>query len=264
MEMSPNANIRLEVIFEILKVFIFYDDFVAFDEYVQIAVPLEKESIDWEKRNQLKVYKALNYSEKGEFRKAAKLFVSSLSTFASEDILPFSDIILMASAFSFISLDRLSLKSQIIDSPEVVSGLADLPSLDLLLKSVYELKYSDFYTALGKLKPIFETNRFLRRHFESFENSAKRVIYGQFLESYVSVTVSSIAESFNVSVEQIYKDFFVYISNGEIEAKVDRQEEVIHRYVKDQQAEAFYKIAEAGQHLSQKAQLLLNKIQNKS
>jgi hypothetical protein len=46
---------------------------------------------------------------------------------------------------SLISLDRVALKKQVVDSPEIRSVIGHVPELETCLNSLYDCKYKEFF-----------------------------------------------------------------------------------------------------------------------
>lgn len=50
---------------------------------------------------------------------------------------------------SLISLDRVALKKQVVDSPEIRSVIGHVPELETCLNSLYDCKYKEFFKVGG-------------------------------------------------------------------------------------------------------------------
>lgn len=46
---------------------------------------------------------------------------------------------------SLVSLDRVALKKQVVDSPEIRSVIGHVPALESCLNSLYDCKYKEFF-----------------------------------------------------------------------------------------------------------------------
>lgn len=74
---------------------------------------LFEEGGDWERKNRLKVYEGLYYMSTRNFKKAANLFLDSISTFTTYELFPYDTFIFYTVLTSIISLDRVSLKQKV-------------------------------------------------------------------------------------------------------------------------------------------------------
>ena len=77
------------------------------------TISLFEEGGDWERKNRLKVYEGLYYMSTRNFKKAADLFLDSISTFTTYELFPYDTFIFYTVLASIISLDRVSLKQKV-------------------------------------------------------------------------------------------------------------------------------------------------------
>ena len=76
-------------------------------------VSLFEEGGDWERKNRLKVYEGLYCMSTRNFKKAASLFLDSISTFTTYELFPYDTFIFYTVLTSIITLDRVSLKQKV-------------------------------------------------------------------------------------------------------------------------------------------------------
>lgn len=141
---------------------------------------------DWDRRNRLKVYEGLHALAVRDFKLAAELLLSSVATFTATEVLTFESFVSYTVIASLKSLDRVSLKKQVVDAPDILSILRDLPLEGNLLNAFYECRYRDFLQALVDLHATFLRNRYLYRHAAFYLREMRLAAYVQFLESYKS------------------------------------------------------------------------------
>lgn len=98
-----------------------------------------------------------------------------------------------------VALDRVSLKKKVIDSPEVLSVVHKIGNLDTFLKSYYDGEYQMFFDSLLSTLKKFQHDYFLHPHERLYCREMRIKAYSQFLESYRSVQLKSMAERFGVS-----------------------------------------------------------------
>ncbi|GJD09316.1 26S proteasome non-ATPase regulatory subunit 6 [Galdieria sulphuraria] len=84
---------------------------------------------DWERRNRLKVYEATYLFQKRDFKGASKLLLDSLATFSAYELHSYSQFIFYTILSSLIAVDRPTLKTQVITSPEVLSCAFQLKNI---------------------------------------------------------------------------------------------------------------------------------------
>ena len=134
------------------------------------------------------------------FKKAASLFLDSISTFTTYELFPYDTFIFYTVLTSIITLDRVSLKQkifrfspldglnlsnlrnliffslQVVDAPEILTIIEKIPYLSEFMNSLYECQYKSFFVAFGKLRSniahnLIHINKMLRE-ISSFGFSA--------------------------------------------------------------------------------------------
>lgn len=91
-----------------------------------------------------------------------------------------------------------------IDSPEVLEVLHEIPHLEDYLQSLYNGDYAKFFVALAALETsAMKQSWVLFPHYRYYVREMRIRGYAQLLESYRSLTMQSMAHSFGVSEEFI-------------------------------------------------------------
>ena len=83
------------------------------------------------------------------FKKAAELFLDTLSTFTSYELFDYHTFIFYTVVTSIVSLDRPRLREKVIDAPEILAVIAEIPHLGSFLNSFYNSEYKEFFVSLG-------------------------------------------------------------------------------------------------------------------
>ena len=84
-----------------------------------------------------------------DFKKAGALFIDSIATFTCYELFDYNTFIFYAVLSALLTVDRVTLKSKVLRSPEVLGCIREIPNLQGLLESFYRSKYADFFAALG-------------------------------------------------------------------------------------------------------------------
>jgi 26S proteasome regulatory subunit N7 len=84
-----------------------------------------------------------------DFQGAVQLLVDSLATFASSELMEYKSLVKYVILAACLTLPRPELKSKVIDAPEILEVLHELPHLGEFAVSLYECNYSVFYRSLG-------------------------------------------------------------------------------------------------------------------
>ncbi|XP_075666643.1 26S proteasome non-ATPase regulatory subunit 6 isoform X2 [Castanea sativa] len=194
---------KMDLVFYTLQLGFFYMDFDLISKSIDKAKSLFEEGGDWERKNRLKVYEGLYCMSTRNFKKAADLFLDSISTFTTYELFPYDKFIFYTVLTSIISLDRVSLKQKVVDAPEILTVIEKIPYLSEFLNALYDCQYKSFFVAFAGLTEQIKLDRYLQPHFRYFMREVRIVVYSQFLESYKSVTIEAMAKAFGVTVEFI-------------------------------------------------------------
>ncbi|PKI53313.1 hypothetical protein CRG98_026341 [Punica granatum] len=156
------------------------------------------------------------------FRRAADLFLDSISTFTTYELFPYDTFIFYTVLTSIISLDRVSLKQKVVDAPEILTVIGKVPYLSGFLNSLYDCQYKSFFLAFAGLTEQIKLDRYLHPHFRYYMREVRIVVYSQFLESYKSVTIQAMSKAFGVTVDFIDLELSRFIAGGKLHCKIDK------------------------------------------
>merc|ERR1719412_558868 len=106
MEKTVGLGNRMDLVFHNIRVGLFYMDHELIRANLDKANQLLEEGGDWDRRNRLKVYDGLYAIAVRDFGKAAKLFLETVSTFTSYELMDYTQFVKYAVYASIISLDR--------------------------------------------------------------------------------------------------------------------------------------------------------------
>lgn len=125
---------KMDALLESARVASFYNDTSSCDKHLKEAQKLLEstsgsggEGGDWERRNRLKVYKALQQLLHRDFESASKLFLDGIATFSCNEICTYAEFIVYACLTNLLHLPRPQLKTKIIDGPEILSVAKEIP-----------------------------------------------------------------------------------------------------------------------------------------
>jgi 26S proteasome regulatory subunit N7 len=183
---------------------------------------LVNEGGDWERRNRLKVYESVHLLSNREFKKAAELLLESLATFTCLELVKYEEYIFYTVVAAAVALDRVTLKKKVLHAPEILSVIDNIPGLKAFVNALYSCDYATFFQNFPTIVDQLFTNRYLVEHVKFFEREMCVVAYTQFLESYRSVTVASMAAAFGVSEPFLDAELSRYIATGRLHAKIDK------------------------------------------
>ena len=225
---TTSFNTKIDAIFEILHIGLMDKNQDILKEYLNKCTELLKtEGGDWEKKNRLKVYEGLNFILNKNFKDAGKNFLDALMTFTSYELFDFKTFVFYTAITNIITVDRKTLKERIIDNSDVLSCINDIPHLQTFLNSFYDGEYSKFFEELYYIIEIIKRDFYISKHYNFFINEMRIKVYSQFLQSYKTVTIENMANVFGVSTNFIDSELSNFISQGRINAKIDKVSGII-------------------------------------
>jgi len=248
---------KLDVIFAIIRLGLFWKDDDLITRNIEKAKSLVDEGGDWDRRNRLKTYEAIYLMSIRDFKKAADIFLETLATFTSYEITPYNTFIEYLVLMATLTHDRVTIKEKVIDSPDILSVIHDIPHLSTYLNSFYSSDYSAFFVALAALTDHIKTDRYLAVHAKYFCREMRIKAYAQLLESYSSVKLTSMASAFGVSVDFIDRELARFVAANRIHCKIDKVNGIIETTRPDARNAQYQSTIKHGD-------LLLNRIQKLS
>lgn len=151
-------------------------------------------------------------------------------------------------------LSRTDIKKKIIDGSEILSVANDIPEVIKLVNTLYDCDYKGYLLAMVDIEPILQSDRFLQPHSGYIMRELFVLGFKQFLDSYKSVTLESMASSFGISVEFLDLQLGRFIAAGRLTAKIDKFGGVVETNRPDLKNAQY-------RDMIQQGDLLLNRIQ---
>ena len=221
-------NTKIDAIFEILHIGLMDKNQDILKEYLEKCHELLKsEGGDWEKKNRLKIYEGLNFVLNKNFKDAGKNFLDAFMTFKSYELFDFKTFVFYTAITNIITVDRKTLKDRIIDNSDVLSCINEIPHLQKFLNTFYDGEYGEFFHELYYIIQVLKKDFYLSKHYNYFINEMRIKVYSQFLQSYKTVTIDNMANVFGVSTNFIDSELSNFISQGRINAKIDKVSGII-------------------------------------
>jgi len=209
---------------------------------------------DWDRRNRLKIYEAHYLMSVHDLKGAAELLLDCVATFSCTELCTYQQFMLYIVVSNLIYLDRVVLRKKIVNDPHVITVIRELPNAERLVNSIYNCQYKEFFRALIDILPEIHSNRFLGPQSNFIVREYRVLAYSQFLESYKSVMLSSMASSFDISVSLLDAELSRFIAAGRLNAKIDKVGDIVETRRPDKKNAQY-------QEVIKKGDLLLNQIQ---
>uniref|UniRef100_A0A8B9YYV9 26S proteasome non-ATPase regulatory subunit 6 n=1 Tax=Bos mutus grunniens TaxID=30521 RepID=A0A8B9YYV9_BOSMU len=248
---------RLDIVFYLLRIGLFYMDNDLITRNTEKAKSLIEEGGDWDRRNRLKVYQGLYCVAIRDFKQAAELFLDTVSTFTSYELMDYKTFVTYTVYVSMIALERPDLREKVIKGAEILEVLHSLPAVRQYLFSLYECRYSVFFQSLAIVEQEMKKDWLFAPHYRYYVREMRIHAYSQLLESYRSLTLGYMAEAFGVGVEFIDQELSRFIAAGRLHCKIDKVNEVVETNRPDSKNWQY-------QETIKKGDLLLNRVQKLS
>jgi len=250
-------GLRLDLLLSKIRLGLFHEDMKLVTASIEKAKKLLEEGGDWERRNRLKVYEAVYLIMTRSFKKASVLLLDSVATFTATELLPYNDFVLYVVTASLISLPRKDLKAKIVDAPEILQVLHEIPGLGGLIDGLYSCQYKVLMRSLVDIVDKLKADRFFAPHVRYYYREMRVLAYTQFLESYRSVTLPSMAHTFGVSPSFLDAELSGFISSSRLSCNIDKVGGIVNSTRPDSKNAQYQATLKQGD-------LLLNRVQKLS
>jgi len=227
-EKTVGAGQKLDVVFTLIRLGLFWSDDDLITRNITKAKDLLEQGGDWDRRNRLRVYEGVFKMTVRDFDAAATLFLDTLATFTSYEIFSYEELVYYTVLLSSFSLSREDYKTKVLEAPEVLSVVGATAGLETYMKSLYECDYAAFFSSLADMTDRIQvSSRYLASHARFYSREMRIKSYNQLLESYRSLSLRSMADSFGVSVEFMDRELSRFIASGRLNSKIDKVSGVV-------------------------------------
>jgi len=248
---------RLDLVFHNIRLGLFYLDHSLTIRNLEKAKSLIEEGGDWDRRNRLKVYEGVYSMAVRDFKKAATLFLDTISTFTSYELMDYSRFVSYTVLVCMIALPRNDLRTKVVKGSEIQEVLHSANDLRDYLHSLYQCQYHTFFDKLAWVECELQHDRLLSPHYRYYVREMRILAYTQLLESYRSLTLQYMAQAFGVSQEFIDRELSRYIAAGRLHCKIDKVGGIVETNRPDSKNWQYQAVIKQGD-------ILLNRIQKLS
>ncbi|MBW0507000.1 hypothetical protein O181_046715 [Austropuccinia psidii MF-1] len=214
---------KIDLRLGLIRVGFFHGDHQLILDQIVEAKQLVESGGDWDRRNRLKVYQAMNFMTVRNFKEATPLLLDTLSTFTATELLSYEDFVSLTAISAALTLERKDMKKKVIESPEVIQIIPERPHLHAMVRAIYNTEYDKFFVELAQVEQMYLLpSRWLSIHARFYVREMRIKAYSQFLESYRSVSIQSMAQAFGVSKEYIDNELARFIAAGRLNCAIDK------------------------------------------
>jgi 26S proteasome regulatory subunit N7 len=252
---------RIDLRLSIVRVHFFHGNLKAVAAAIATAKALIDQGGDWDRRNRCKVYQGLHAIAVRDFKLGATLFLDTLSTFTALELIDYTDFVALCVIAGTFACDRKDLKKKVrfsvggyivkthfprVDpriarSHRINAGAAApqrlhrLPLQLQLLALLHRIRCVRTLFPRPTLTKVaaeveehhLQTSNLLAIHTRFYVREMRIKAYAQFLESYRSVTLSSLGHAFGVSEDFVDGDLARFIASGRLAYAIDKVNGVV-------------------------------------
>jgi len=240
---------RIDIQLTILRIALAYDDNELFRRVNSKCKDMVEKGGDWDRRNRMFVYQGVQFIRERNFKAASELFLKVAPSFTATEVIDFHHLILYTILTNILHKDRVSLKKEVVDSPEILGEIETMPSAKVMLHSLYECEYNKFFTSLVEIMKVIKADRFLSIHDKFLLHEYRFFAYDQFLRPYRSVTLETMSQEFGLSVEFLENDLCGFITEGKLKCAIDSVDGVVATRQYRQRDVEFQKVIKRGDNL---------------
>ena len=253
---TVGSSSKIDIVMALVRISFAFSDIKLMKKYISRVKELLELGGDWERKNLLQIYESYYYIYIREFNKSSKLLLSSIATFTCYELISYQQFVLYTVISSVICESRQIIYKQVLHTPEILQSIDDIPYLRQAITSLYESQYKRYFESLLGLESTILQDPLLSQHINWIIREARIVAYQQYLLSYRSVTLSSMANTFGISVEFLDKELFRFIGSGRLIAKIDRVSGIIETVKADTKNRLYGEMIQHGDALLNRIQKL--------
>ncbi|OAV92682.1 hypothetical protein PTTG_07666 [Puccinia triticina 1-1 BBBD Race 1] len=214
---------KIDLRLGLIRVGFFHGDHQLIMDQIVEAKQLVDSGGDWDRRNRLKVYQAMNFMAVRNFKEATPLLLDTLSTFTATELLSYEDFVTLTAISAALTLERKDMKKKLIESPEVIQIIPERPHLHAMVCAIHNTEYDKFFVELAKVEQTYLLpSRWLSIHARYYVREMRIKAYSQLLESYRSVSIKSMAQAFGVTEDYIDSELARFIAAGRLNCAIDK------------------------------------------
>ncbi len=258
---SMSTGTKIDAVLKHIRVGLFHMDKDILKQNIAKAKTLIEKGGDWERRNRLKIYEASYQMIMRDFEGASENLMSSIATFTCYEVMTYNTFVSYAVLLGMLTLKRGDLKKKIIDSPDVLTVIRELPEIGVFLNAMYDCDYKGYIRSFTAVHDHIQRSRYFAEHTHYYIKEMRVAAYKQFLASYKSVTLESMAAMFGVKVSFIDQELFRFITMGRLEAKIDKVAGIIETNRPDAKNSQYQNTLKDGDALLNRIQKLARVLQ---
>ncbi|CCF73046.1 26S proteasome regulatory subunit N7 [Babesia microti strain RI] len=218
---------KMDVLLVIIRLGFFTNDIQLVKKTIARAKEQLEKGGDWERRNKLKVYEALQMMVCKNFKGALANFLEAIPTFTATELISYDNLVFYTVLLSIIILDRADLRKKVLENPDMIKVIPPGSFLYKFASSLYSCKYNDFMTCLVNVSEMIKNDIYFSNFRKYYIRQARIPAYSQYLAPFKTVELENMCNEFGFSKEFIEEDLVSYICSGKLFCKIDRVNGII-------------------------------------
>jgi len=246
----------------IIRVSIHMGNFTHVANYITKAESTDSSGSDPVLMAQLRVSAGLGQLEAKKYKLAARKFLETNPELGSSfhEIVSPQDVATYGALCALASFDRAELKAKVIDNTNFRSFLELVPEVRELVHDFYNSRYASCLKTLEKLKQDLLLDLHLHDHVAALYADVRSKALIQYFSPFVTVDMKRMADAFNTPVMELEKELASLILAGQIPARIDSHNKVLHARHADQRTATFQKALGMGDDYVRDSMALLLRI----
>jgi len=209
----------------------------------------------------LKVCSGLANLESKKYKIAAQKFIETSFNLADfTNVIAPQDVAIYGGLCALSTFDRSELKKKVIDNTVFRNFLELVPEMRELINDFYSSRYASCLNYLEKLKPELQLDIHLHDHAESLYQKIRNKALIQYFSPFISIDLSTMAASFNTSVQGLEKELAKLIMDGSIQARIDSHNKRLYARHTDQRSSTFQNAVKVGDDFQRNSTALLLRV----
>jgi 26S proteasome subunit RPN7 len=122
---------KIDWYMSVARVTSFYADSAGTDRWLDLAHSLAEVGggADWDRRNRLKIYRAVQMIVHRKLQEASVLFIDCIATFNATEYCTYTEFIMYTILTNVLYLPRPEIKKKILDGPEIITIQSEIPQV---------------------------------------------------------------------------------------------------------------------------------------
>uniref|UniRef100_A0A914HWZ6 PCI domain-containing protein n=1 Tax=Globodera rostochiensis TaxID=31243 RepID=A0A914HWZ6_GLORO len=217
----------------------------------------QKEFVLSSKAKLLAVSGLANLQDK-KFKEAAEKFMLvDLDVLNYPQLLSASDVAVYGVMCALATFNRAELKERVLGSNLFRKSLESEPKLIELLQKFCKSQFGACLDILHDLRDQLLLNIYLAPHINVLYTSIRQSAIIQYFDSYFTADINQMAIEFRTSAEQMESELVTLIERGQLKAKIDSYNKVLHAKFSDNRTDIYNRIMALRKRLDHRINAIL-------